>query len=468
MRPSALRWRARSFRCLPVHRRLNREGLRVGDGQIAIQPSLSPILEGHLDRGMNAGTTVVECMNEVAIALVDDAAADLPGAGQLPVVGIQFLVQHQEAAHLAAGQLRILGEIAVYLLYVLADYLVKLWQGGQLLIAAVLDGIAFCPVPNSVHIDVDEGGGEGALVAKDHGFLDEGKELQLVLDVLGGKEAAVLQLTYILCPVDDLEVPGRLIEEAGIPRSYKALFSQGLSGVLLVLVVAEELARRLEENLAVVLNPDFHVGHDRPYRLGEDFAVALGGDVEEGFRLPVELFQVEAERAVEGKEVGADGFARRVGHANVGEAKDVLQRPIDQQLSQAIMQPGQERHLLAVQDLFAVLAGDANKVVEELSLQAAGIFHPDHHAGQQIFEDPGWGEIKGGADLPQILLNRCCALRTGHAETCHHALAVVEVVVADPGGWQVGEDLVPVAELVESHCVAQRSDGGAGRQESAL
>src|SRR3546814_17304990 len=46
--------------------------------------------------------------------LGDEPAAHLAGAGQLTVIGVELLVQHEEAAHLAARELRVAGEVAVH------------------------------------------------------------------------------------------------------------------------------------------------------------------------------------------------------------------------------------------------------------------------------------------------------------------------------------------------------------------
>ena len=54
----------------------------------------------------------------------------------------------------------------------------------------------------------------------------------------------------------------------------------------------------------------------RPDRVGAHRAVGLRGDIEERLGLAVELLQVEAERAVEGEEIGADRLARGIGDAD--------------------------------------------------------------------------------------------------------------------------------------------------------
>jgi hypothetical protein len=54
-----------------------------------------------------AWRAVVERFDQRRVALGDEAAAHLLGAGQLAVVGVEFLVQDQEAADLGAGHPRL-------------------------------------------------------------------------------------------------------------------------------------------------------------------------------------------------------------------------------------------------------------------------------------------------------------------------------------------------------------------------
>ena len=64
----------------------------------------------------------------------------------------------------------------------------------------------------------------------------------------------------ILGAIDDLQVAGLRIEEAGVAGAHPAVRRLGLGGLLRVLVVAEEHAGRLEQHLAVL--GDLHVDVD--------------------------------------------------------------------------------------------------------------------------------------------------------------------------------------------------------------
>ena len=147
---------------------------------------------------------------------------------------------------------------------------------------------------------------------------------------------------------------------------------------------------------------DVDVRHRRPDRVGVDLPVRLRGEIEERFGLAVELLQVQAERAIEREQVGADRLARRVGDAHAREAEHVLERPVDQELAERIEQPAVQRHRLAVEDLLAVAPRDADEIVEQLALDEARILHADHHAGQHLLEDARRREVEGRPDLAQV------------------------------------------------------------------
>ena len=151
------------------------------------------------------------------------------------------------------------------------------------------------------------------------------------------------------------------IEEAGIAGLDEAVLGGDLGGLGIVLEIAHEHARRLEQHLAIVGDAQLHVRHHRPDRIGEDLPVRLRGEIEERFGLAIELLQVEADRAKEREQIGPDRLAGRVGGAHAREPEDVLERPVDQKFAEPIGEPAGQRHRLAVQDFFAVTARDARK-----------------------------------------------------------------------------------------------------------
>ena len=79
-------------------------------------------------------------------------------------------------------------------------------------------------------------------------------------------------------------------------------------------------------------------------RIKLDLAIGLQADVGTGFGLAVELLQVDADRAVETKQIGTNGGTGGVGDTDATHAEYVLQRPIDEEIAQRIEQPVGRRH----------------------------------------------------------------------------------------------------------------------------
>src|SRR6188508_3035723 len=109
-------------RCAPDRR----EGLGVDDLQRRRDLADATVLEadGGLDELL--GLARIEGIDQHVVALADEAAPDLRRARQLAVVGVELLVQDQEAADLAAGELLVGGEVGIDLLHAIADQLAHL------------------------------------------------------------------------------------------------------------------------------------------------------------------------------------------------------------------------------------------------------------------------------------------------------------------------------------------------------
>ena len=127
----------------------------------------------------------------------------------------------------------------------------------------------------------------------------------------------------VLGPIDDFELAIGP-DQAGVAGLDIAILGQSLCRTLGIAEIADEHARRAELHFAVLGDAQIDMGRGRADRVGAHRAVGLRRDVEKGLRLTVELLQVHAERPIEGEDVGADRFARRVGDADAREAEGVL------------------------------------------------------------------------------------------------------------------------------------------------
>ena len=268
------------------------------------------------------------------------------------------------------------------------------------------------------------------------------------------------------------------IEEAGVAGLDVAVGGQRFGRGVFLLEVAGKHAWRPELHLALIGDADVDIGRSRPDRIGANRAILLNGDVEKGLGLAVELLEIDAKRAEEGEQVLADRLARRIGDADVGKAKHILQRRVDQEVSERIGDAARQRRRAALEDRLAIFLRDADVVTEQLALEPAGILHADGDAGQKALENARRREIEGRADLAKILRHRLVAFRAVHAEARDVALRVVEIVVADPGQRQVCKHAVAFAQSIEFggvaggldrigrlHHHALRATGGAGGVE---
>ena len=157
-------------------------------------------------------------------------------ARQLVVVGVEFLVQDQEAMDLRAAELGVGGEVGVDLLDAVADEFVDLAPAARSVYPPYGDVALLGPVAHRLQVDVDEGADLVATVAEGNRFLDVGEELELVLDVLRARtgRAAVGELADVLGAVDDLQVTVG-VEKPASPVWYQpsaSLTSRVASGFL--------------------------------------------------------------------------------------------------------------------------------------------------------------------------------------------------------------------------------------------
>src|SRR6202035_3813499 len=85
----------------------------VADPELGADRAAAAVLEGHLALDMPGLGARIERLDEAPIALGDDAAAHLAGAPELAVIGVELLVQDEEAADLRGGKGGHAGKVAV-------------------------------------------------------------------------------------------------------------------------------------------------------------------------------------------------------------------------------------------------------------------------------------------------------------------------------------------------------------------
>src|SRR5436190_20913855 len=181
------------------------EGARVADREVGRDHAAAPVLVLDLHLDVRALAAVVERGHQRAVLLGDRAAPHLAGARQLAIVGVELLVQDEEAMDLRAGELGLLREIRVHLLDAFADQVDDLRARSEVGIAGIRQVALLGPVADRFHVEIDEGADPVAAVAKHHRLLDVREELELVLQVFRREQRAVGELADILHAIDDLE-----------------------------------------------------------------------------------------------------------------------------------------------------------------------------------------------------------------------------------------------------------------------
>src|SRR6201981_2096614 len=330
---------ARSCRsCRFLHRR-HRHRAHVADFDASGEHALAAVLERYLGANVGLARAVVERCDQRRITFRDETTAHLLGARDFAVVGIELFMQNEKASNLRPRHGLLVRQRAVHLLHMFSEHVVDPRMRRQLLIGAIDDIVALGPVSDRGEVDVQHGADAVTLVAVDHGFADIGIELEFVLDVFRREQRTIVEAPDILGPIDDLEMTGLGIDEAGIAGVHPSVGSLGLRSLLGVLVVAQEHAGRLEQHFPVLGDLDIDADVRLADRFGINSASRLGGDVDGGFGLPVELLEVDAERAPEPEDFRPDCFPCRIGEADAGNAEPVLERSVDQELAERVEEP---------------------------------------------------------------------------------------------------------------------------------
>src|SRR5258706_2106909 len=248
-----------------------REGARVADREVGRYHAGAAVLVAHLDLDVRAFAAVVERIDERRVFLADMAAAHFAGSGELAVVGVELLVQNEEAVGVRTGEARVAGEVRVPLLDGFADQLAHLGTRSEVDVARVRQVALLGPVADGLGVHVDEGACAVAPVPEGDRLLDVGEELELVLEILGRKQRALGELADVLHAIDDLQVPVG-VHVARIAGVEPALSVLRLGGRLRILVVLLEKSRRADQELALGREAQLDAFHRGPGRVGLDLA----------------------------------------------------------------------------------------------------------------------------------------------------------------------------------------------------
>ena len=107
------------------------------------------------------------------------------------------------------------------------------------MVASVCDTAFLCPVANGFKINIDKRRHKVLLVTEGYCFSNLWEKLEFVFQEFGRVYRAIIELTHVCGPVDDLQLPF-LVKVTGITRVHPAIGGLGFCGCLGILVVLYE------------------------------------------------------------------------------------------------------------------------------------------------------------------------------------------------------------------------------------
>jgi len=142
-------------------------GREVDHLERGADPLPRAVLEGDGGVDRDRRVAAIDRVDDVAVFLADHAAAHLAGAGQLAVIGVQLLVQQQEAAD--ALRLR---QAGIHRLDLAADQAIDLLARRQVGVGGEGDAALLRPFRDDREADADDRRQVRPAMAQDHRLAD--------------------------------------------------------------------------------------------------------------------------------------------------------------------------------------------------------------------------------------------------------------------------------------------------------
>ncbi len=399
--------------------------------------ALAAVVEAH--RGLDAvlGVAAVQGGEQRRVLGHHVAAAQLLGARHLLVIGVEFLVQDDEAPDLRAPELGRGSQRAVDLGDVLADQPGDRRERDQFAVAAEGVLLAVGPVAQRVVVDVDDADHAVVPVAGDDGLADVLREAQPVLD-LARRELHAGDAQQVGAAVDDAHFAGG-VDDRGVAGAEPA---GGVGDAERQPGAADAEFALLDAHFHAVDRPPDDVGGAAPVARHTDHARALGA--------AVDSLEVDAQRTEVAEQLAADGLAGDVQDANARHPERVLERRVDQPAAERILQALAQADRLADQDALAGVRGDGEEVAVEAPLERRGVLHPQRDLLEQRLERARRRDVEGRADVAQVGGHGVGRFRAVDRVAADLPLRKAAQVLLDPGQGQPGQDLVALAEPFEA------------------
>src|SRR5215467_1775782 len=403
----------------------------------------------------------VHGVDDVLVLDVDEGTAELHGRRQLLVLRGEDLLDEPELLDGLHPR-----ELLVHPLDLAPDQVLHLGgpaEGGEVGEGYVL---FLGELGHRLVVDHDQAGEELALIADDHRVRDEGRELELVLDLGGRDVIASRGDDDVLHAVGDGE-EAVLIEHPHVPRSEPAVGDR-LRRLLRVLEVAEEDVGSAEEDLALRGNAYLGVGAGYPDRAELDPARGHAGGQAAVLCLAIDFPHVDAESEIPADQLGRDGGGASGGGAGTMKPERALDVVEHEEIGEAIEETeGSRRPSPLDATLGHSSAHPDGPAVGDLA-QPRRLAHAEGHRGVELLPDARHGEEYGGGDLADVLGHGVDALREVHGGAGVERIEDAEGPLGHVRERQKGELLIARAGLREEVGEADLEEDVAVAQHGAL
>ena len=401
------------------------------NGHVGLDATPASVLVGDLGVDMGDFGTLVDGVDDLLVAFVDEGATELPGAGQFAIVGVEFLEEEKEFPDLLA-----IDQGLVDVPHLALDEVVHGRFGGKIGIGGEGDLAFFGPFGKDGKPNADDGRQVFPPRAEDNGLADEGGELEFVFDILGGELAAIGLDGDVLHAIDDHQPPGG-IEVPGVASVHPAIAHVGLIGGG-VFVIADEHVGVAGDDLADAILVRL-ADHDLavPERDADGVVIGLTagrrlqGVGADELGLAVELAQRNTHGEEELEGVGPEGRATGGGGAHASESEPIAEHGEEEDIGEGVASTPVDGGDAAIQE-----------GVEDPLVEGGGIHDSRPHVGCNLLPETGRAQHEGGADLSEIMHGGLL----GFGEIDLHAGNEVETdgvdLLHDPGERQDGNVFV--------------------------
>ena len=127
------------------------------------------------------------------------------------------------------------------------------------------------------------------------------------------------------------------LKETSITCSNPTFRVFGRGCAFRIFVIFYKRAFRAIVDLAVFLDTYLNTFCRHAHGVSTHFTIWLDSDKNRGFCLAIQLLEVDTKRAIEVKNLGANGLTRRITNTHTAKAKRVLEWSVDTELTKLIL-----------------------------------------------------------------------------------------------------------------------------------